>query len=110
MNLVYTLLLAFPIGYLVTSRSTAVLGYLAGGSYLLSLQSTWVLLSWLGHESRPAFGPFPEGFPAQSSTSEIVGYGVVNLVITLVGVGLVLLGRRVAGRRRTRSNDVVAVA
>jgi len=106
MNLVYTLLLAFPLGFFVTSRSTALLGYLLAGSYLFSFQSTGVLLDWLGHSSPSAFGPFPDGFPAKASTSETIGYGVVNLVITLVGVGLVLLGHYVASRRRTRRSAV----
>lgn len=109
MNLVYTVLIAFPLGYLVRTRSTALLGYLLAGSYLFSYQSTGVLLDWLGHTSPSAFGPFPDGFPARASAGETLGYGLVNLVITLVGVGLVLLGHRVAGRRRD-GKDVVAVA
>ncbi len=106
MNLIYTLLLAFPLGFFVQTRSTALLGYLLAGSYLFSFQSTGVLLDWLGHSSPSAFGPFPDGFPAKASTSETIGYGVVNLVITVIGVGLVLLGHHLATRRRTRRNAV----
>ena len=108
MNLVYTILVALPLGFFLSSRSTAVLSYLLVGSYLFSFQSTWLLLQWLGHSSRSAFGPFPEGFPARSSTSEVLGYGSVNAVITLVGIGLVLLGARIRSRREAR-RDVVAV-
>ena len=109
MNLVYTVLVALPLGLLLPSRSTAVLFYLVVGSYLFSFQSIWLVLEWLGHQSRPAFGPFPEGFPAEAVTSEVIGYGVVNAVITLAGVGLVLLGARIRTRREARRN-VVAVA
>ena len=105
MNLIYTLLLAFPLGFFVQTRSTALLGYLLAGSYLFSFQSTGCS-DLAGHSSPSAFGPFPDGFPAKASTSETIGYGVVNLVITVIGVGLVLLGHHLATRRRTRRNAV----
>ncbi|CAN5617140.1 hypothetical protein BH11ACT8_BH11ACT8_31230 [soil metagenome] len=107
MNLVYTVLVAFPLGFFIASRSTAVLGYLLAGSYLFSYQSTGVLLDWLGHSSPSAFGPFPDGFPARASHSETIAYGVLNLVITVVGIGLVLLGHRVADRRRATRDAVL---
>jgi hypothetical protein len=109
MNLIYTVLVALPLGFFLSSRSTAVLSYLLVGSYLFSFQSTSLVLEWLGHKSPSAFGPFPEGFPAEAATSEVMGYGVVNAVITLVGVGLVVLGARIRTRREAR-RDVVAVA
>jgi len=109
MNLIYTVLIALPLGLLIASRSTAVLSYLLIGSYLFSFQNTSVLLSWLGHGADSAFGPYPERFPAEAATGEVIGYGVVNLVITLVGVGLVLLGARLRARRLSRRN-VVAVS
>ena len=104
MNLIYTVLVALPLGLWISSRSTAVLSYLLIGSYLFSFQNTSVLLSWLAHRDRPAFGPFPEGFPAESANVEVFGYGVVNLLITLVGVGLVLFGARLRARRMSRRN------
>jgi hypothetical protein len=106
MNLIYTVLIALPLGLLISSRSTAVLSYLLIGSYLFSFQNTTVLLSWFGHGSDSAFGPHPEGFPAEAATGEVIGYGVVNAVITLVGVGLVLLGARLRTRRAARRNVV----
>lgn len=102
MNIVYALLVAFPLGYVVPRLSVALLGYLLAGSWLFTYQSVGVLLDWLS-DSRPvAFGPSPTQFPISYSTSEYVGYGVVNLVATLVGIGLLVLGHRVATRRRTR--------
>ena len=109
MNLIYNVLVALPLGLFLSSRSTAVLSYLLVGSYLFSFQNTSVLLGWLGHSSSPAFGPFPEGFPAEAATGEVIGYGVVNAVIALVGVGLVLLGARLRARRISNRN-VVAVS
>lgn len=109
MNLIYTVLVALPLGLLISSRSTAILTYLLIGSYLFSFQSTSVLLGWLAHRGRSAFGPFPEGFPAESSNGELIGYGVVNLIITLAGVGLVLVGARLRARRESKLN-VVAVS
>ncbi len=106
MNLIYTILIALPLGYFVKTRSTAVLAYLLAGSYLFSYQSTIVLLDWFGHESPSAFGPFPDDFPAKASGSETLGYGLVNLAITAAGIGLVLIGNHVAARRRTKKNFV----
>ena len=108
MNLIYTVLVALPLGLFVSSRSTALLSYLLVGSYLFSFQNTSVLLGWLGSQDRPAFGPFPDGFPAEAATGEVIAYGVVNTVITLVGVGLVLAGARLRARRAS-TRDVVAL-
>ena len=108
MNLIYTVLIALPLGLLIASRSTAILSYLLIGSYLFSFQNTSVLLGWLGDEGPPAFGPSPEAFPAKAEYGEVIGYGVLNAVITLVGVGLVLLGARLRARRLAK-RDVVTV-
>lgn len=108
MNLIYTVLVALPLGFFLSSRSTAILSYLLIGSYLFSFQSVGVLLDWLGHNSPSAFGPFPDGFPAKASTSQYLGYGIVNAVITLIGVGLVVLGAWLR-QRRAAKRDVVTV-
>ncbi len=103
MNLIFTILIAGPLGYFVKTRSTAVLTYLLVGSYLFTYQSTIVTLDWFGHESPSAFGPFPDDFPAKASSSETLGYGLVNLAITAVGVGLVLLANYLAARRHNKN-------
>jgi hypothetical protein len=41
-------------------------------------------------------------FPIDYAQGEVVAYGVVNLLITGVGVGLVLLGARLRSRRTGR--------
>lgn len=106
MSLVYTILIAFPLGFFLRERSTALLSYLLAGSYLFSYQNTGVLLDWLGHHSPSAFGPFPNGFPAEASRAETTGYGLLNLVITVAGIGLVLLGQWWATRRRAAKKTI----
>lgn len=107
MNVIFTLVFAFPIGFLVKRRSTAILTYLATGAILFSYQSLSVLLDWMANQPPAAFGPSPTGgFPVAYSGSELLGYGVVNLVIFGVGVGLVILGTKLAARRAARKNAV----
>ena len=62
MNLVYTVLVALPLGFLLSSRSTAVLSYLLVGSYLFSFQSTSLVLEWLGHKAPRRSVRSPRGF------------------------------------------------
>lgn len=111
MNLVYTVLAAFPLGYLVTRRQTALLAYLLVGSYLFTFQAISVMLSWLADDRPVAFGPSPTSLPVTYSESEVWGYAAVNVAITSVGVGLVLLGHRTGSRRRARQGrtEVVVV-
>ena len=115
MNLFFTILAAFPLGFLVTRRQTALLTDLIGGSFVFSLQSVNLLLTWMsggsGLGGSSGFGDTPSGqFPIDYSSSEVIAYGVVNAIITLVGVGLVLLGARVRARRTTHdAHEVVDV-
>lgn len=103
MNLIYTILAAVPIGFLIRPRATALLTYLVVGGWVFSFQSVSLVLSWLGHGGRPAFGPFPTSLPAVADNGEVIGYAAVNLIITTVGLALVLLGQRIRARRETRS-------
>lgn len=103
MNLIYTVLAAVPIGFLIRPRATALLTYLVLGSWIFAFQSVSLVLSWIGHAGRPAFGPFPTSFPAVADNGEVIGYAAVNLVITTIGVGLVVLGHRLRARRQSRS-------
>lgn len=103
MNVLYTLLFAFAIGFFVKPKAIAVLTYLVVGSLLFTFQSLNLLLEW-ANGSEAAFGPFPD-----SEFAEVMGYGLVNLLITAVGVGLVLLGAKV-GAKRAANKSVVSVA
>jgi hypothetical protein len=115
MNLIFTIVAALPIGFLVTRRQAALLTYLIVDSFLFSLQSLNLLLTWMSDGSglggSSGFGDTPSGqFPIDYSSGEVIAYGVVNAIITLVGVGLVLLGSRLrAGRTANHADDVVDV-
>jgi hypothetical protein len=105
MNIIFTVLFAFPVGFLVRRRGLAVVGFLAADAILFTFQTLGVLLDWLGPTqgmSGEAFGPKPSGFPVEYSNGELTAYGLVNLVVIVVGVGLVVLGSRLAGRRAAR--------
>ena len=110
MNLVYTLLVALPLGYLVRERRHALAAYLIAGAFLFTFQSIGLVLDYLAHQGRSAFGPFPTGFPIEYSNGEYWGYGAVNLVITSAGIGLVVLGSRIRTRRVRRRTRVELTA
>jgi membrane-bound metal-dependent hydrolase YbcI (DUF457 family) len=101
-NLIFTLLVAFPLGYFVRERRVALFAYLVAGAFLFTFQSIGLVLDYLAHQGRSAFGPFPDQFPIAYSTDQYIGYGLLNLVITTSGVGLVLLGARVRLHRERR--------
>ena len=83
MNLIFTVLGAFTLG-----RLNVLLTWMSGAK---------------GMGGASGFGDSPTGtFPIDYATGEVVGYGVVNLAITTVGVGLVLLGARLRDRRAGR--------
>jgi hypothetical protein len=107
MNLVFTILAAFPLGFFLARRQTARLSYLIVGSFLFTWQSLSVLLTWMsggdGLGGASGLGSSPSGqLPLSYDNGELVAYGVVNAIITLAGVGLVLLGSRVRARRTTQ--------
>ena len=87
---IVTILTAFPLGFLLRSRTSAVVAYVAVYSWAFTFQGIYLMLSSLNHEANPAFevGDFP------------VSYGVVSAGIFAVGNGLVFLGHRVGARRR----------
>lgn len=103
MNVMYTVLLAFAIGYFVKNRGVAMAVHLAGGAFVFAFQSVGLLLDWASGRSTQAFGKFPN-----YSDSNYWGYGAVNLVITTVGIGLVLLGARIAHQRAAKKGVVQA--
>jgi hypothetical protein len=110
-NLVFTVLAAFPVGYLlghpVGRRASAVAVYLAADALFFTWQTLGLLLDWLAGSGR-GFGPSAATFPITYETSEYVAYGAVNLLIVLAGVGLVLLGSRVRSQR-TAKRDAISV-
>jgi hypothetical protein len=114
MNLLFTVLGALPLGLLVGRRHAALVSYLLVDSFLFSFQTLNVLLTWMsggkGIGGGSGFGDSPTGgFPLDYAQGEVIAYGVVNLLITGVGVGLVLLGARIRSRREARPTVADAV-
>jgi len=89
---VVTLLLAFPLGYFVSSRLAASMTYAVAYLWAFMFRTLYLTLDSLGDSSKPAFeaGEFPWQ------------YGVVTLAIFGVGFGLVNLGHWVGQRLRQR--------
>jgi hypothetical protein len=104
MNIAVTLLTALPLGLFVRQRRWALATYLLIECWAFTFQTLYVFLNWAGAKAgiggAQAFGPYPTRFPLDYKDSEVIAYGVVNLVICLVGIGLVLLGHRLRNRRR----------
>lgn len=106
MNIIYTLLAAFPVGYFITTRLLAILTYLSAGAIVFGFQSVGIVLDWLSNNQPVAFGSSPTHFPITYSHSQFWGYGLLNLVVFILGVGLTVLGGHVATRRASRRGTV----
>jgi len=88
MELLLTVLVPFPLGFAVRNRMAAYIAYIALHAFVFTFQTLNLLIEWVGG-SEHAFGTYPD-----ANSSDVWGYGVVNLVIYLVGLGLVALGHR----------------
>lgn len=93
MELLAMILLPLPLGLLIKNRVVAFLAYITAYCFLFTFQSTSLVIEWAGG-STAAFGPYPE-----ANSADVWGYGVVNLVLLLVGLGLVALGAKLRTRR-----------
>jgi hypothetical protein len=91
------LVLSLVIGWFVRPRLTAYVAYLATFSLLFAFQSVVLITEWAGGDQK-AFGAFPN-----APRGEAWSYGVVNLVILAVGLGLLTVVSVLASRRRGRS-------
>lgn len=67
--------------------------FIAVHGFAFTFQTLMLIIEWVGG-SKAAFGPYPKADEAQ-----VWSYAAVNLLIFVVGLGLVLLGQRVAARR-----------
>lgn len=103
-NIIYTVLLAFALGFFIRSRVAAVALYLAGGAFVFAFQSVNLLVEWVGGSKSAFGGPHPH-----YESSKIFGYGLLNLTITLGGVGLVILGAKVAAKRAEKERSLAEV-
>jgi hypothetical protein len=90
---VVTVLLAFPLGYLLRSRLAARTTYAVAHLWAFTFQTLYLTLDALTPDAtNPAFEP--RSFP--------LSYGVVTLAIFGVGFVLVEAGHRLARRRTDR--------
>ncbi len=96
MNVLFTVLCAFAIGFFVKQRGLAIVTYLALEAIVFAYQTLNVLHdSWLDADGR-----------VKLTNGDLLGYGGVNAIVILVGVGLVVLGTVVAARRAAKRNSV----
>jgi len=101
MELIVMILAPFPIGYFVRNRTAAFIAYLTLHAFVFTFQSTDLVIEWVGG-STTAFGSYPH-----APKSEVWSYGVVNLAILGVGIGLLVLGQRLGNRRRAKTDGAV---
>jgi hypothetical protein len=90
---IVTVLLAFPLGYLLRSHLAANVGYAIAYLWAFTYQGLYLTRMWVGGDFS-AFDKDPDAMP--------LSYGFVAVSIFAVGFGLVALGHRVGARRRTR--------
>lgn len=96
MEIIVLLLAPLPLGLLVRNRTAGFVAYTALHAYVFTFQSVALVVGWVSGDGRSAFGPYPA-----ADTGEVWAYGLVNLVVYAVGLGLLVLGQRVAARRRS---------
>ncbi len=90
-----TLLVAFPLGFLLRHRPAAFVAYLAVYLYALTIQTGYLTRAWVrGDDS---------AFPQQPDVG--LGYLAVTLAILAIGCGLVALGHHLGTRRRRRDHS-----
>ena len=89
---VVTVLLAFPLGYLLRSHLAANVAFAIAYLWAFTFQSLYLTLSWVDGD----VSAFPkDAFP--------LSYGIVASAIFGVGFGLVALGHWARARRTARA-------
>jgi hypothetical protein len=106
MNIILTILVGFPLGFLIRSRSQAILSYVLVDSYLFTFQTAFLIMQWADGDEH-AFGARGRDWSAERTTM-FFAYLVLNGVIVAIGVGLVILGHKVRSRRVAGRDTVVA--
>ena len=92
---IVTLLIAFPVGFLLRNRLVAFVAYLALYLYAFTVQTGYLTRAWVrGDDS--AFAQEPDLG---------LGYLAVTAAILASGCALVALGHHVGTRRRSRSGS-----
>jgi hypothetical protein len=107
MNVIFTVLIAFPLGYFISQRSTAVISYVLANSFLFTFQTAFLVMKWVDGDEH-AFGDHGLDWSTKQNV-QFYSYIVINGLIIAVGVGLVILGNKIRARR-TEGRNVVAVS
>jgi hypothetical protein len=107
MNVVFTILIAMPLGYFISRRSTAVITFVLANSFLFTFQTAFLVMKWVDGDEH-AFGERGRDWSTEQY-GQFYSYIAINALIIAVGVGLVILGHKIRARR-TASRDVVAVS
>jgi hypothetical protein len=105
MNVILTILVGFPLGFLIRSRGSAIVTYVLVDSYLFTFQTAFLLMQWADGDQH-AFGARGGDWTPERTTM-VFSYLVLNGVIVAIGVGLVILGHKMRSRR-TAGRDTVA--
>lgn len=106
MNIILTILIGFPLGFLIRSRGQAIVTYVLVDSYLFTFQTAFLLIQWVNGDEH-AFGARGGEWSAVRTT-QLLSYLVLNGVIVALGVGLVVLGHKVHALRATNRDTVAA--
>lgn len=101
MNLVLLIIAPFPLGFFLRNRTTAFIAYISAAQFVFTFQTAWLLLDWGGGDEAAFGGPFPD-----HDLEKFLGYGAINAIIFVAGLGLVTLGARLGRRRRANANRV----
>ncbi len=104
MELIVMILAPFPIGYLLRNRLTAYVVYIAIHAFVFTFQSMNLMMEWARGSQEAFGGPFPD-----TDSGQVWGYGIVNLLIYLAGLGLVTLGYRLGSKRRATQTQGVSL-
>ena len=105
MNIILTILVGFPLGFLIGSRSRAIVTYVLVDSYLFTFQTAFLIMQWVDGDEH-AFGSRGRDWSTERTTM-FFSYLVLNGVIVAAGIGLVILGHKVRSHR-TAGRDTVA--
>jgi len=104
-NIIFTLLAAFPLGFVLRRRGTAIVGYVLADSFLFTFQTAFLVMKWVDGDPH-AFGERGRDWSVEQY-GMFFSYLVLNAVIVAVGIGLVILGSKVRARRSRQ--EIVAV-
>lgn len=100
MELIVMILIPLPLGLFVRNRTAAYMAYIAIHAFVFTFQTANLVMEW-ANGSTEAFGSFPD-----FNNEDLWGYGIVNLVIYSIGLGLVTLGCRLRTKRNARRSSV----